>query len=99
MKFGLSDGVRASLCRVFARFDEIERVVVFGSRAKGNFRDASDIDIAVFAPDMTDERFAQLWSALDDVPMVFKIDVLHWERLSHVALKENIVKHGQDFMF
>jgi predicted nucleotidyltransferase len=54
-------------------------VLIFGSRAKGGFRDGSDIDLAVFAPSMVDSRFTQLWQAIDDLPLVFNVDLLNWD--------------------
>ena len=47
MKFGLSDAVIKELQDVFRRYTNIEKVLIFGSRSKGNFREGSDIDLAV----------------------------------------------------
>lgn len=60
LKFGLTDEIRRDLARVFARYPEIDRVVIFGSRAKGSFRDGSDINLAVFAREMSEARFTAL---------------------------------------
>jgi len=95
MKFGLSEEVLSDLCSVFSRYSEIARVLVFGSRAKGIFRDGSDIDLAVFAPDMTQDQFNRVWMELDSLPLVFKMDVLHWDRLENTRLKEKILHEGR----
>lgn len=97
MNFGLAEEIWLDLARVFARYPEIERVLIFGSRAKGTFRDGSDIDLAVFAPEMSDERFNQLWVELDALPILFKMDVLHWDRLSNTHLKQKILQEGRMF--
>ena len=47
MKFGLSDAVIKELQDVFRLDTNIEKVRIFGSRSKGNFREGSDIDLAV----------------------------------------------------
>ena len=47
MKFGLSDTVIRELQDVFRRHANIEKVLIFGSRSKGNYRAGSDIDLAV----------------------------------------------------
>lgn len=49
MKHGLSSEIMQQLKSVFARYPNIHTVYLFGSRAKGNFRDGSDIDLAVLA--------------------------------------------------
>jgi predicted nucleotidyltransferase len=95
--FGLSQEIIASLRRVFSEYSEVERVLIFGSRAKGTFRDGSDIDLAVLAPTMSDERFSDLWNAIDDLPIVFKTDVLHFDRLRNIPLKEAALGQGVRF--
>ena len=94
MTFGLSAAVLADLQAVFKRFSQIESVLVFGSRASAHFKDGSDIDLAIVAADMDAQTFAQLWCALDDVPMVFKLDVVHWNQLQNTALKDKILLEG-----
>ncbi|PJA23847.1 MAG: DNA polymerase III subunit beta [Alphaproteobacteria bacterium CG_4_10_14_0_2_um_filter_63_37] len=95
MIFGLSDAVVASLRQVFAEFPAIDRVLIFGSRAKGHFKDGSDIDLAVLAPGLSDADFTVLWSRLDDLPLVFKLDVLHWDRLGNERLKAKVLGEGR----
>ena len=97
MNFGLSEAIHEEFRRVFADFPEIERVLIFGSRAKGGYRDGSDIDLAVLAPAMMDSRFTELWQAVDDLPLVFKVDLLHWDRLGNLALRDRIVQEGRPF--
>jgi len=54
LTFGLSDSILGDLRRVFSAYPEIEQVLIFGSRAKGAFKDGSDIDLAVIASAMSD---------------------------------------------
>lgn len=44
--FGLSNTVISEICNVFKMYPDIEEVLIFGSRAKGNYRTGSDIDLA-----------------------------------------------------
>jgi len=92
---GLSDSILDDLRRVFAAYPEIEQVLIFGSRANGTFKDGSDIDLAVLAPTMSAARFTQLWNALDVLPLVFKMDVLHWDTLGNQLLKDKIPATGK----
>ncbi|SDW00092.1 hypothetical protein [Nitrosomonas communis] len=46
---------------------------------------------------MTDNTFAQLWNAIDDLPLVFKVDLLHWDKLTDERLKTKILREGQLF--
>lgn len=97
LKFGLSPAIVADLRQIFARHPQIERVAIFGSRAKGNWKNGSDIDLAVMSQAMTDGEFTQLWNEIDNLPLVFKVDCLHWDKLSNLALKDKIVHEGQTF--
>lgn len=92
---GLSDSILGDLRRVFATYPEIEQVLIFGSRAKGTFKDGSDIDLAVFAQHMSEPRFTQLWNELDALPLIFKMDVLHWNKLGNQRLKDRIPAEGK----
>jgi proline iminopeptidase len=92
--FGLSGDVRSDLSSVFRRFAEIQQVRIFGSRASGHYSSGSDIDLAVLAPTMTTDRFTQLWNDIDALPLVFKIDLLHWDTLENPVLKEKIMSEG-----
>jgi proline iminopeptidase len=93
--FGLSADVIQMLREVFSHYPETERVMVFGSRAKGTYKSGSDIDLAVIATNMSPQRFAQLWSELDSLPLIFKVDVLHWNTLANSRLQAKIMEEGQ----
>jgi predicted nucleotidyltransferase len=67
-EFGMSERILEDLRRVSRRFPEIERVLIYGSRARGDFKPYSDIDLAVVAPTLTPQRFTELWSALEGFP-------------------------------
>jgi proline iminopeptidase len=96
LRFGLSESILTQMRDVIAKYPEIDRALIFGSRAKGNHRDDSDIDLAILAPIMSDETFAQLWNQLDALPLVFKLDVVHWDRLGNEALKRACLETGED---
>lgn len=95
MNFGLSAEILDWLRAVFVRYPDIDRVLIFGSRARGNYRNASDIDLAVLAPRMDDASFTRLWSELDDLPLVFTLDVLHWDRLPAGRIRDHVIRDGR----
>jgi hypothetical protein len=45
-------------------------------------------------PEMSQTRFAALWSELDDLLLVFTLDVVHWDTLGNAGLKQRIVDEG-----
>jgi len=95
LRYGLSEQIITSLREVFQRFPAVNKVLVFGSRATGEYRPYSDIDLAVIAPGMSERDFSLLWCALDDLPILFKLDVLHFEQVTNEKLKQSILREGQ----
>ena len=95
LTFGIAQRHLDALRQVFARHATINQVLVFGSRARGTARPGSDIDLAVVAPQMTDAEFSTLWNEIDALPILFKIDLLHWDRITNPALKDNALRDGR----
>ncbi|TRO83135.1 nucleotidyltransferase domain-containing protein [Desulfuromonas acetexigens] len=95
--FGLAERHYADMAEIFRRYPQIEQVLIFGSRAKGTDKPWSDFDLAVVAPNLSDRDFSRLWNEIDDLPLVFKLDLLHWDKLGEIPLKEKIVQEGRRF--
>jgi DNA polymerase, beta domain protein region len=72
MKLGLSEKYFQLIVETRKQAD-IDRAVVFGSRAKGNWRENSDIDIAVFG---ASANVGSLVAQLDELPMPYKFDIV-----------------------
>jgi predicted nucleotidyltransferase len=78
-----------------ARTSYLERAVVFGSRAKGNYRLGSDIDLALFGADLTDADLLSLEGRLDDLILPYQIDLCPVNSLTNQALLEHIQRMGR----
>jgi len=94
LSFGLSAEILDELRVVFSRFSAIDRVLIYGSRARGDFRPGSDIDLLVLAPTMASLEFAQLWMALDDLPIIFRLDVSLCQEVNNPKLMRNMLADG-----
>lgn len=95
--YGLTTSLYNDFVNIFKRYPKIEKVILYGSRAKGTERPYSDFDLAILAPTMTDQEFALLWNELSDLPLIFKLDVLHFDRLKDKKFKEKILNEGKEF--
>src|ERR1035441_8503082 len=89
MKYGLTKATIEKICAVFARFREIEKVVLYGSRAKGNFKPGSDIDLTLYGEALTADLRSAIASALDDLLLPYTIDLSVFDDLDHVKLREH----------
>lgn len=82
------------LLKVFDRFPEVQQVRLFGSRATDTARRTSDIDLAVLAPRMTADLWAEFRECVEETPIIYKIDVVRLDTLPEGGLKNRILQEG-----
>ena len=74
--------------------DEITQVDLFGSRATGNFRENSDVDLVVHG-DVKDATIDRLWTLFNESNLPFSVDVASYETISYRPLKEHVDAVGR----
>lgn len=95
-EFGLPEETMNQILSVFKKHDEILKVKIYGSRAMGNYRIGSDIDLAVYLKDNTDYLFiGSLLYELDELPTPYMFDVTDYYKISHQPLKDHIDEFGK----
>ena len=82
------------LRRTFSRFPCVREVRLFGSRATGHARRASDIDVAISAPAATTDQWLELTDALDEAPIIYEFDLVRTGRAHNPRLIEKISGEG-----
>ena len=93
MNIGLSDKEIAAVKNVFSKYEHIEKAVIFGSRAKGNYSENSDIDIALFGKiNLFD--CGEIGLNLEELPLPYKFDVVAYDDVKNTELKEHIDRVG-----
>ena len=97
MRFGLSDTVIRELQDVFRRHANIEKVLIFGSRSKGNYRAGSDIDLAVVGKDIDHNLLLTIQCEIDDLEMLYSIDLLDYQKQKGTPIGDHIDRVGQVF--
>lgn len=93
-RFGLSEDDIARLWGVFERYSKIDQVLLYGSRAKGNYRPGSDIDLTLMG-EIDWPTFNQLTTELDDLLLPYQIDLSIYQHIDNDELKAHIQRHGQ----
>jgi len=94
---GLSDANVERICGVFAQHQHIEKVVLYGSRAKGNYKTGSDIDLTLYGSGVDFDQLNVIASELDDLLLPYTIDLSLFEKLQHTELREHIERVGVVF--
>ena len=91
---GLKDAQIKRILAVLHRNPKIREILLFGSRAKGNYQKGSDIDIAVSTDGLSMGELLQLKSALDDLMLPYNIDIVVYEDIQNRNLREHIDRVG-----
>lgn len=91
---GLRQNELDLICSVFPKYTEIIEVIVFGSRAKGNYRFNSDIDLAVKSLN-NDLQVSALAQDLNELPLPYKFDIQSLSSIKNFLLLDHIKRVGK----
>jgi predicted nucleotidyltransferase len=74
----------------------VEAIILYGSRARGNFQKKSDIDLAIVCPEASDEEWFTISDIIDEADTLLKIDCVRFDKLSDDdSFKKEIIKDGK----
>lgn len=93
-KLGIKKELLIQIQGIFSKSKGVERAVIFGSRAKGDYKYNSDIDIAVSGSNMTFRDFNFICDELNELNTAFTFDLLNMKNISKKELRNNIEKEG-----
>ena len=91
---GFKVGDLAIIIAVIQKYPQIEQVILFGSRAKGNYKTGSDVDIALKG-DMDRQTLSSLNAYLnEETNLPYMFDILDYNSIDNTALREHIDRVG-----
>ncbi len=73
----------------------IEAIYLYGSRARGDHQERSDIDLAIVCSTATSTQWAEVLDIIDDADTLLKVDCVRYDRLTNIPLKRNIDRDRQ----
>lgn len=82
---------------VFSLYPEIQEAIIYGSRAKGNFKPFSDIDLTLVGPDLNLSLQQKIENQLDDLLLPYKIDLSIYHQIQNKDLLDHIARVGKKF--
>lgn len=97
LKFGLPHSAIDKITTVLASVEQIDKAIIYGSRAMGNFRKGSDIDLCLDGPKLSQAQLRSLSLSLDDLLLPYQIDLSILADLTDPALLAHIARQGQIF--
>lgn len=97
MKYGLTEIDISKIQSVFNLHPEVEKVILYGSRAKGTYKDASDIDLTIKGHNLNLTILQKIENELDDLMLPYKFDISIYHQISNKELIEHIEQVGKLF--
>ena len=91
MKFGLKNEIIEKIQQVLTKYPNVVRAVIFGSRARGDYKYNSDIDLAVYCEDRIPTG---LRLDLDEAAGIYKIDVVDMNSPLNERFRQRIEEQG-----
>jgi predicted nucleotidyltransferase len=85
------NGIRA----VFSKYKAIEEALIYGSRAMGNFKPASDIDLTLKGENLDLSLLTQIEFDLDDLMLPYKFDISIYNRITNADFLDHIHRVGR----
>ncbi|MEK7747879.1 MAG: nucleotidyltransferase domain-containing protein [Nitrospirota bacterium] len=95
--FGLSPRIAGLVRQILAAFPEVEKAVIYGSRAKGNYKNGSDIDLTLMGDALDYKILSAVAGALDESLIPYTVDLSLFEKIENPALREHIERVGVVF--
>ena len=95
MEYGLSEETLQKIIVVFKAFPSIKQAILYGSRAKGNFKNGSDIDITLVGQELNLTILGKIEWELDDLLLPYTFDVSIFHHIANAELVEHINRVGK----
>jgi len=96
-QFGLSERDTNVLVTIFRQHTAVIEVWIFGSRAKGNYKKGSDIDLAIMNKGVSERELSHIKTEIEESSLPYIIDLIDFTTLKHRELKEHIERTGVSF--
>jgi uncharacterized protein len=97
MSFGLQDKNIAQIHGVFCQFPQIHEVLIYGSRAKGNYKPGSDIDLSLIGENINLLLLSKISVELDDLLLPYTFDISIFTDISNPDFLDHIKRVGTTF--
>ena len=97
MRFGLKEETIAKINAVFTKYPQVEEVIIYGSRAKGNQKNGSDIDLTLKGTDLDLELRNKISLEIDDLNLPYSFDISILDQINDPDLLDHIKRRGAIF--
>jgi len=93
-RFGLPQATLEQLNSVFTRYGAVQSVLIYGSRAKGDYRPGSDIDLVIKGDVIPFDEFMSLENQIDELMLPYTVDLSQYRTINNPELIAHIDRVG-----
>ncbi len=97
MRFGLKETTISQINTVLAQYPQVEQAILYGSRAKGNHKPGSDIDLTLIGDQIDLWLIHKIETELDDHLLPYTVDISAYHHLTNPRLVDHIDRMGKLF--
>jgi predicted nucleotidyltransferase len=97
LSFGLSEKTLSSLRAYFARVSEVEQVILYGSRARGDYHKGSDIDLMLIGANITPRLLSKMDMEIDDLLLPYVVQISDRKEIRDARFLEVVEREGVVF--
>jgi predicted nucleotidyltransferase len=97
MKYGLLESVIQKICLVLSKYPQVEKATLYGSRAKGNYKNGSDIDLTLHGNALNHNILYRIMDEIDDLLLPYTIDLSIFNMIRDTEVVEHINRVGVTF--
>lgn len=97
LRFGLPETSLSALQSVLSRHSRVMEARIYGSRAKGNHRPGSDVDLTLFGPALNDRDLLRIEIEIEALGLPYSVDLSLFDQIEDAALRSHIDRIGQVF--
>ncbi|AZT91008.1 nucleotidyltransferase domain-containing protein [Caldicellulosiruptor changbaiensis] len=93
-KFGIEEEILDKIIEILKKYKQVKKACIFGSRARGDHKKASDVDICIWLEDDSENPIYKIEDELEEVNTILLFDIVAFNSITKESLKESIVKEG-----
>lgn len=97
MQFGLKENIIENIKNLLFGFPQVESVIIYGSRAKGNDQPGSDIDLTLNGNLLDLKILNKISLELDELLLPYTFDLSIFHQIANEDLIEHINRVGKIF--
>lgn len=97
MRFGLSEKHIEAVNGILRRHHAVREAIIYGSRAIGNYRPGSDIDLVILSDGLEFSELKKIETEIDDLMLPYSVDLSEKSNIQNPDLLDHIARVGKSF--